>query len=333
MAASHNRNITCELSGACRACGHLLTTFPGSYVNLGIVFKCVQCFYLLVVDIIQNDWYAAMHESAIGNNRSNVRHLGSCSDRNGYEQDMVNVVATFSRCLYAQLEQQQFEPPKGYHLPPPDAPPYRAAHLGMKLTCGFEMLYSRREHHAEGAAGNVVGHNSLFACLTCMKIVASHAGMPECMIVWYMDIVGNHAKRSCCRVENQHGWLEMHRWWQDNGASASTEAGIEAKAGSAATGQAEALSEKQVADNPTWRAYKASLERNGYFKVCSRQPANRRVCLIAHMLSSSLAGRMSNFRRNVVHASDVHPVQRNTCIKTYATDCRIKFLAPSSIAS
>ncbi|BDA41334.1 probable protein ecdysoneless homolog [Coccomyxa sp. Obi] len=125
-------------------------------------------------------------------------------------QDMVNVVASFSRCLYAQLEQQQFEPPKGYPLPPPDSPPYRAAHLGMKLTCGFEMLYSKREHHAEGN--------------------------------------------------------------MDNGANASTEAGIAhagcrmADAGSATTGRAQALSEEQVADNPSWRAYKSSLERNGYFK-------------------------------------------------------------------
>ncbi len=84
---------------------------------------------------------------------------------------MVNVVATFSRCLYAQLEQQQFEPPKGYPLPLPDSPPYRAAHLGMKLTCGFEMLYSRREHHAEGAAGNMVGDSALFACLACISQV------------------------------------------------------------------------------------------------------------------------------------------------------------------
>lgn len=88
-----------------------------------------------------------------------LHHMSDC---NGHLQDMVNVVATFSRCLYAQLEQQQFEPPKGYPLPAPDSAPYRAAHLGMKLTCGFEMLYSRREHHA---AGNMVRNNARIAIL------------------------------------------------------------------------------------------------------------------------------------------------------------------------
>lgn len=64
---------------------------------------------------------------------------------------MASVVVTFSRCLYAQLEQQQFEPPKGYTLPPPDSATFHAAQLGMKLSCGFEMLYSRRQHHAAPA--------------------------------------------------------------------------------------------------------------------------------------------------------------------------------------
>ncbi|KAK9909024.1 hypothetical protein WJX75_006178 [Coccomyxa subellipsoidea] len=67
-------------------------------------------------------------------------------------QDMANVVVTFSRCLYAQLEHQQFEPPKGYTLPSPESQTFRAAQLGMKLTCGFEMLYSGREHHAGAGA-------------------------------------------------------------------------------------------------------------------------------------------------------------------------------------
>lgn len=61
---------------------------------------------------------------------------------------MANVVVTFSRCLYAQLLEQQFEAPRGYGLPGPDAPTHRAAQLGMKLTCAFEMLYCRRERFA-----------------------------------------------------------------------------------------------------------------------------------------------------------------------------------------
>ena len=74
-------------------------------------------------------------------------------------QEMANVVVTFSRCLYAQLGQQQFEPPKGYALPAPESATFRAAQLGMKLTCGFEMLYSRREHHADPDNGKQVRQN------------------------------------------------------------------------------------------------------------------------------------------------------------------------------
>lgn len=61
--------------------------------------------------------------------------------------------------------------------------------------------------------------------------------------------------------------------------------------GIAATGQAQALSEEQVADNPSWRTYRSSLERNGYFKVCSRQPANYlESVLLFCMLHSWLKG-------------------------------------------
>ena len=49
-------------------------------------------------------------------------------------QELVSSIITFSRCLYAQLEAQVFEPPKGYPaLPPPESRAYRQASLGMKL--------------------------------------------------------------------------------------------------------------------------------------------------------------------------------------------------------
>lgn len=86
-------------------------------------------------------------------------------------QEMANVVVTFSRCLYAQLEQQQFEPPKGYTLPSPESQTFRAAQLGMKLTCGFEMLYSRREHHAGAGAQEEVQKLPSLNIMTCTSML------------------------------------------------------------------------------------------------------------------------------------------------------------------
>uniref|UniRef100_S4RHE1 Ecdysoneless homolog (Drosophila) n=1 Tax=Petromyzon marinus TaxID=7757 RepID=S4RHE1_PETMA len=52
---------------------------------------------------------------------------------------------TFTRCLYAQLSQQRFDPDRrsGFQLPPPSDPTYREHSLGMKLAHGFEILCSR----------------------------------------------------------------------------------------------------------------------------------------------------------------------------------------------
>ena len=63
--------------------------------------------------------------------------------RHNLLQDLVTVVVTFNRALYAQLAQQQFQPPRGYPLPPLNSPAFRAAELGMKLTCGFEMVMAK----------------------------------------------------------------------------------------------------------------------------------------------------------------------------------------------
>ncbi|KAL7383921.1 hypothetical protein ABVT39_020696 [Epinephelus coioides] len=52
---------------------------------------------------------------------------------------------TFTRCLYAQLQQQQFTPDRrsGFTLPPSSHPQYKAHELGMKLAHGFEILCSK----------------------------------------------------------------------------------------------------------------------------------------------------------------------------------------------
>ncbi|CAI9593833.1 unnamed protein product [Staurois parvus] len=52
---------------------------------------------------------------------------------------------TFTKCLYAQLLQQMFQPDKrsGYTLPARSHPKYKAYELGMKLAHGFEILCSK----------------------------------------------------------------------------------------------------------------------------------------------------------------------------------------------
>ncbi|KAM8858927.1 protein ecdysoneless homolog isoform 1-T2 [Spinachia spinachia] len=54
----------------------------------------------------------------------------------------VLTLVTFTRCLYAQLQQQQFTPDKrsGFTLPPRSHPQYKSHDLGMKLAHGFEIL-------------------------------------------------------------------------------------------------------------------------------------------------------------------------------------------------
>ncbi|XP_054655306.1 protein ecdysoneless homolog [Dunckerocampus dactyliophorus] len=51
----------------------------------------------------------------------------------------------FTRCLYAQLQQQQFKPDRrsGFTLPARSHPHYNAHELGMKLAHGFEILCSK----------------------------------------------------------------------------------------------------------------------------------------------------------------------------------------------
>eukprot|EP01103_Thecamoeba_quadrilineata_P017224 TRINITY_DN6013_c0_g1_i1.p1 TRINITY_DN6013_c0_g1~~TRINITY_DN6013_c0_g1_i1.p1 ORF type:complete len:636 (+),score=127.49 TRINITY_DN6013_c0_g1_i1:55-1908(+) len=55
----------------------------------------------------------------------------------------VSTLVKFTKCLFAQLEQQPFHPPKalGVRLPSPTHPDYKPFLRGIKLTCGFEIIY------------------------------------------------------------------------------------------------------------------------------------------------------------------------------------------------
>ena len=84
-----------------------------------------------------------------------------------------NVLTTIqlTRCLYAQVKKrnfkqfffkhqkkkkkkkkkllsQQFYPPKPFSLPPVSAPNHLSAVLGMKIACGFEILYSDKKSYS-----------------------------------------------------------------------------------------------------------------------------------------------------------------------------------------
>ncbi|XP_064573143.1 LOW QUALITY PROTEIN: protein ecdysoneless homolog [Zonotrichia leucophrys gambelii] len=87
--------------------------------------------------------------------------LGACRRpfRTFPAEQRVMALVTFTRCLYAQLVQQQFVPDRrsGYTLPAPAHPQYRAYELGMKLAHGFEILCSKSSKVAPDAKRNVSG--------------------------------------------------------------------------------------------------------------------------------------------------------------------------------
>ncbi|KAI8003725.1 hypothetical protein LOK49_LG08G00175 [Camellia lanceoleosa] len=73
---------------------------------------------------------------------------------NGSGEEIVQVSVRMSRAMYAQLVQQTFQAPKCYPMPPrSDTSVYVEAELGMKIACGFEMMYRLRQQR-EGLEGN-----------------------------------------------------------------------------------------------------------------------------------------------------------------------------------
>lgn len=66
--------------------------------------------------------------------------------------EIVEVCVRMSRAMYAQLVQQTFQAPKGYPMPArSEGRVYAEAELGMKIVCGFEMMYQMRKR--DGAEG------------------------------------------------------------------------------------------------------------------------------------------------------------------------------------
>eukprot|EP01130_Rhizamoeba_saxonica_P015477 TRINITY_DN6955_c0_g1_i1.p1 TRINITY_DN6955_c0_g1~~TRINITY_DN6955_c0_g1_i1.p1 ORF type:complete len:559 (-),score=127.41 TRINITY_DN6955_c0_g1_i1:38-1579(-) len=72
--------------------------------------------------------------------------MRACNRMKKFEIDpdtMIFTMVRFTRCLYAQLSKQEIRPPPPFKdiLSNSNDPLYMAKYLGMKLTCGFEILY------------------------------------------------------------------------------------------------------------------------------------------------------------------------------------------------
>ena len=93
-------------------------------------------------------------------------------------QDLVTTIVTFNRAMYAQLVQQHFEPPRAYPLPAPGSPAFKAADLGMKLTCGFEMVVAR---NLSGMLLRPLCHVLLLSFLECSSAQSGYHKYSSCI--------------------------------------------------------------------------------------------------------------------------------------------------------
>lgn len=73
--------------------------------------------------------------------------------------DMVHLSVRMSRAMYGQLLQQNFQAPRCYPMPSRDAGSVvlMEAELGMKIACGFEMMYQTRRLAMEDGKGTGKG--------------------------------------------------------------------------------------------------------------------------------------------------------------------------------
>ncbi|XP_022751134.1 protein ecdysoneless homolog [Durio zibethinus] len=67
------------------------------------------------------------------------------------EDEMVTMAVKMSRAMYAQLMQQKFQAPKCYPMPNKAD---MEAELGMKIACGFEMMYQEKRKEGEEGKGS-----------------------------------------------------------------------------------------------------------------------------------------------------------------------------------
>ncbi|XP_051578631.1 protein ecdysoneless homolog [Myxocyprinus asiaticus] len=87
--------------------------------------------------------------------------LQACRTFHTFPPDTIVMTSVkFTRCLYAQLQQQSFVPDRrsGFTLPPHSHPQYRAHELGMKLAHGFEILCSKSGQSSSEKEASVISN-------------------------------------------------------------------------------------------------------------------------------------------------------------------------------
>ncbi|KAK4367022.1 hypothetical protein RND71_014902 [Anisodus tanguticus] len=104
-----------------------------------LISLAVEGFYDRDIDTMK---FAAKMERFLGNG--------------GSGEELVQVVVRMSRAMYAQLVQQTFQAPKCYPALPPrsDVGAYMEAELGMKIACGFEMIYQLKKRQGMEGKGS-----------------------------------------------------------------------------------------------------------------------------------------------------------------------------------
>ncbi|EPS73304.1 suppressor-like protein, partial [Genlisea aurea] len=73
----------------------------------------------------------------------------------GKEEEMVEVMIRMPRAMYAQLVQQKFQAPSCFPMPDRNnMVKYLQSEMGMKISCGFEMMYQLRKKQGEEGKGS-----------------------------------------------------------------------------------------------------------------------------------------------------------------------------------
>ena len=148
-------------------------------------------------------------------------------------------MVTLNRCMYAQLEQQEFEAPSGFSMPPAKSPQHAAAQRGMKLSCGFEMLYAKSTPAEVQLAEPAI---DLPRSRACVAFRVSELLLSEC----------SHSSGSSSSSSSKNKELMIC---------------VQAKEEAASSGAAQEVDERAVSGTPAWQSYKADLEHKGYFQV------------------------------------------------------------------
>ncbi|KAF7135777.1 hypothetical protein RHSIM_Rhsim08G0016800 [Rhododendron simsii] len=114
-------------------------------VSIASVLKHEPCLISLAV--------AGFYDRDIDSMKYAAKMEKFCGSGEG--EELVEVCVRMSRAMYAQLVQQTFQAPKGYPMPVrSDGRVYAEAELGMKIACGFEMVYQLRKRDGVEGKGS-----------------------------------------------------------------------------------------------------------------------------------------------------------------------------------